>query len=242
MLCVSSERVKPKAATIQSSESLRPSAPSIAVILAASPTPQPSIAPQTSAPQPASPAGQRLSGLAGPPTASGQPVSSQAASTSTIESILSSSLAASSQSSLLASGLAGQLHNGVPTLEPSLAHLPASGASSSGGGGGGATSSSSLAPLSLGPPAAPTTSAQPNQAEHLHHQHNQSPVTIFSAQPRPFRPDRLATIDLIIVVVYLCLLLSTSISVSNWQHLALPALLEASERLQGVIDPAEGRR
>lgn len=46
------------------------------------------------------------------------------------------------------------------------------------------------------------------------HSHNQSPVTIFSAPPRPFRPDRLATIDLIIVVVYLCLLLSTSISVS----------------------------
>lgn len=74
--------------------------------------------------------------------------------------------------------------------------------------------------LGFGSSVSPSTSAStstPGDADQVHraHNHNQSPVTIYSAPPRPFRPDRLATIDLIIVVVYLCLLLSTSISVSK---------------------------
>lgn len=60
-----------------------------------------------------------------------------------------------------------------------------------------------------------STNPSSQDGNRQHHHHNQSPVTIYSAPARSFRPDRLATIDLIIVVMYICLLLSTSISVSS---------------------------
>lgn len=87
------------------------------------------------------------------------------------------------------------------------------------------TSTSTLSSPSSSSTSSSTTTSSPSsssQAAHHHaadtssrHQHNQSPVTVFSQPARAFKPDRLATIDLIIVVIYLCLLISTSISVSS---------------------------
>lgn len=66
-------------------------------------------------------------------------------------------------------------------------------------------SSASLRPAEL------TTTISTTPAEHP----TRSPPSHHHMSHPPFKPDRLATLDLIIVVIYICLLLSTSISVSR---------------------------